>query len=434
MQIITSTLMRPFFLQETPKEPEEPEVKLEGEELLAALKKQLEYYFSRENVSKDAYLVSQMDAQMFVQIAVIQQFAKIKKLTEDTELICAAVTESKICIVNADKSAIKPAIKAERSTIILRDIPSDTKEEDVRAIFEGSGEVKSVRSDVGDTWFVTMATEQEAVSTLLKIRTSGKKFNDKPIAARLKSENILRSFYPAPGTEAGAVPGANGMYNPRSPQGYYPNSPGGAMGGFFGPQGFSGGVNNYGYGPPQGAGKGGGFYGGKGTGPMGYGPMDGYGYAPSEGAKGRYENREMAANDRGKGRQPARTRPTEGKGKGGEREGRKAGQGQGGQISQGGQPNQRGQPREAGQRNAKGKQAYAQGQPSRDTAAQRNLLTSANFPPLGGSSAGGNTQAQTKPGYDGKFTKYSTVRTPLGVCIRTCIPWPLMYFFTIIPV
>ena len=45
----------------------------EGEELKAAIKKQLEYYFSRENISKDAYLVSQMDSQMYVPIAVIQQ-------------------------------------------------------------------------------------------------------------------------------------------------------------------------------------------------------------------------------------------------------------------------------------------------------------------------------------------------------------------------
>jgi hypothetical protein len=371
-------------------------------------------------VSKDAFLVSQMNAQMFVQVAVIQQFAKIKKLTEDTELICQAVADSKICIVNADKSAIKPAIKAERNTIILRDIPSDTKEEDVRNIFEGNGEVKSVRSDVGDTWFVTMATEKEAVGALLNLRTSGKKFNDKPIMARLKSENILRSFYPAPGSEAGAMAGgANGVYNPRSPQGYYPNS---GMGGFFGPQqGFNGQVNNYGYGPPQG-GKGGGFY-GKGAGPMGYGPMDGYAYAGGPeggGGKGpRYENREMGANDRGKGRQTTNSRNTprgqDGKGKGGERENRKAQQGQGGQISQGGNT-PRNQTREGQNRNTKGgKQAYQQGsQPQqRDNAAQRNLLTEANFPALGGSLKGGkaNAQAQTKPGYDGKFTKYSMVRT-----------------------
>jgi hypothetical protein len=33
--------------------------------------------------------------------------------------------------LNEEKTAIKPNIKAERNTVILRDIPSDTKEEEV---------------------------------------------------------------------------------------------------------------------------------------------------------------------------------------------------------------------------------------------------------------------------------------------------------------
>ena len=45
----------------------------EGAELLAALQKQIEFYFSRENLNKDQYLVSQMDSQMFVPVVTIQQ-------------------------------------------------------------------------------------------------------------------------------------------------------------------------------------------------------------------------------------------------------------------------------------------------------------------------------------------------------------------------
>ena len=97
--------------------------------------------------------------------------------------------------VNGDY--VKPNIKAERNTIILREIPSDTAPDAVKAIFDGveGATVASVRADVGDTWFVTMGSEDEAYTTLQRVGSL--KFQDKPIKARLKSENILRSFYPA---------------------------------------------------------------------------------------------------------------------------------------------------------------------------------------------------------------------------------------------
>jgi hypothetical protein len=54
----------------------------EGEPLCEALAKQIDYYFSRANLSNDAYLVSQMDAQLFVPVATICNFAKMKSYTE----------------------------------------------------------------------------------------------------------------------------------------------------------------------------------------------------------------------------------------------------------------------------------------------------------------------------------------------------------------
>lgn len=125
--------------------------------------------------------------------------------------------------MNATNDAIKPNIKSERNTIILREIPSATKPEDVEAIFTGcGGKVESVRSDVGDTWFVTMASEEDAVNTLLALRS--KTFNDAPIKARLKSENTLKSFFPTQPAESAVAPGASyggrGYYG-AAPTGYY---------------------------------------------------------------------------------------------------------------------------------------------------------------------------------------------------------------------
>ncbi|TMW60838.1 hypothetical protein Poli38472_000880 [Pythium oligandrum] len=200
--------------------------KLVGEELKKAIKQQVEFYFSRANLANDAYLVSQMNSQMYVPVDTIIAFGKIKQLTESAALLVEAVADSTVVSLNETKDAIKPTIKSERNTIILREIPSATQPEEVKAIFEGSGEVVNVRSDVGDTWFVTMASEDDAVKTLLALRS--KTFNNAPIKARLKSENLLRSFYPTQQVEpvvaaSGVSAYARGYYATGPAGGYYDN-------------------------------------------------------------------------------------------------------------------------------------------------------------------------------------------------------------------
>jgi hypothetical protein len=51
------------------------------------LKRQLEYYFSPENLMKDTYLVSQMDSEQYVPISTIASFEQVKKLTQDIDLV-----------------------------------------------------------------------------------------------------------------------------------------------------------------------------------------------------------------------------------------------------------------------------------------------------------------------------------------------------------
>ena len=49
---------------------------LSEEELVVAIRKQLEYYFSKENLQQDAYLTSQMDGNMSVPITTIMSVSK----------------------------------------------------------------------------------------------------------------------------------------------------------------------------------------------------------------------------------------------------------------------------------------------------------------------------------------------------------------------
>ncbi|KAL7680175.1 putative lupus La protein [Plasmopara halstedii] len=195
---------------------DQPVKALEGAELKEAIKRQVEFYFSRSNLANDAYLVSQMNSQMYVPVEVIINFSKIKQLTDNTMLLVEAVQDSTVCSLSSSKDAIKPNIKSERTTIILREIPSSTKPEEVEAIFKDCGKVIGVRSDVGDTWFITMSSEAEAVDTLLALRS--KTLNGAAIKARLKSENILKSFYPTQPAENVIAPSVGVPYGGR---GYY---------------------------------------------------------------------------------------------------------------------------------------------------------------------------------------------------------------------
>jgi len=144
--------------------------------LLDALRKQVEYYFSQQNLQSDAYLTSQMDANMTCPIAVVMKFSKIKTLTEDEAVLRKALELSSLTVVD---DRIKANLKAVgRSTIILREIPADATEDEVKEIFafDGCKPITSMRSDVGDTWFVVMDSEEDAKDTLIDLKLKKRTF------------------------------------------------------------------------------------------------------------------------------------------------------------------------------------------------------------------------------------------------------------------
>lgn len=169
---------------------------MDKDQLLDAVRNQVEYYFSKENLQSDAYLTSQMDANLTVPINVVMKFAKMKALTEDESVLRKALETSSLTVIN---DRIKANIKAAgRSTIILREIPSDAAEDEVKEIFnfEGCKPITSMRSDIGDTWFVMMDNEEDAKDTLLDLKLKKRLFRGQGVKGRLKSETVVRSFYP----------------------------------------------------------------------------------------------------------------------------------------------------------------------------------------------------------------------------------------------
>lgn len=69
----------------------------------AALLKQIEYYFSSENLCKDVYLRSQMDEQGWVHITLIASFPKVRKLTNNIQYILETIRFSSFVEVQGEK-------------------------------------------------------------------------------------------------------------------------------------------------------------------------------------------------------------------------------------------------------------------------------------------------------------------------------------------
>ncbi|KAG9457103.1 hypothetical protein H6P81_001611 [Aristolochia fimbriata] len=72
-------------------------------DLCRSLRSQIEYYFSDENLVKDAYLKGQMDDQGWVSVHLIAGFRRVKAMTEDVSLILKALEPSTRIEVQGNK-------------------------------------------------------------------------------------------------------------------------------------------------------------------------------------------------------------------------------------------------------------------------------------------------------------------------------------------
>ncbi|KAI8973483.1 hypothetical protein BDF20DRAFT_882624 [Mycotypha africana] len=160
------------------------------------LKKQLEYYFSRQNLVNDSYLVSQMDEDSYVPITVIANFKRVREHTNgDMDLIVKTLRELSTVTVNDSGTKVKPnaSLQPKRNTVIFRDVPDCTEDEMNQLLKDlNSPTVQLMKKDFGNMWYFTFETEEDALKLLTLVR--GKDFKDQPIAARMKSEPVIRVY------------------------------------------------------------------------------------------------------------------------------------------------------------------------------------------------------------------------------------------------
>lgn len=215
-----------------------------------AIVRQVEWYMGRVNLLSDAFLKAQMDDDLWVDLAVIVAFPKMKALaasnpavTEKTHIARLLAARSVVVDVDEERAVIRPAW-AQRSSLIIRECPAATNPAVITALFDGNADPAmpvpvSVHPDVGDTWFVIFDTRDGARIALDKIKD--KTINGAPIKARAKDEsgltrgpdhlqNLASPMAGAPGAPA---TGVQNMFNtpPTSAQGhgYAPVSPAAPM-------------------------------------------------------------------------------------------------------------------------------------------------------------------------------------------------------------
>uniref|UniRef100_A0A8C2LTW0 HTH La-type RNA-binding domain-containing protein n=1 Tax=Cricetulus griseus TaxID=10029 RepID=A0A8C2LTW0_CRIGR len=140
------------------------------EDLKDCLKKQLEFCFSRENLSKDLYLTSQMDGNQFIPISTVANLEEIKKLTTDQDLILEVLRSSPLVQVDEKGEKVRPSHK--RCIVILREIPETTPVEEVKALFKNGNCPKVISCEFAQnsTWYITFQSDTDAQQAFQYLR------------------------------------------------------------------------------------------------------------------------------------------------------------------------------------------------------------------------------------------------------------------------
>ncbi|KAJ3685131.1 hypothetical protein LUZ61_014295 [Rhynchospora tenuis] len=142
------------------EEDHEPEVVSSGDgtlsdELRAQIVRQVEYYFSDENLPTDKFLLKYVkkNGRGSVPIGVIASFRKMKKLVKDPSLIEAALRTSSKLVVSEDGKKVRrlnplPIIVERKDdklrTVVVENLPENYSEESIRQTFGEIGKIVKI--------------------------------------------------------------------------------------------------------------------------------------------------------------------------------------------------------------------------------------------------------------------------------------------------
>lgn len=172
-----------------------PDGNLDEDSLRQLLKTKLENCFSRDNLSSDTYLQSQMDSDQYLPITTIANLEQIQELTTDLQLVVQLLRECASVQVDEKGEKVRPNLN--RCIVILREIPEATPVEDVQALFAGENCPKFVSCEFAhnNNWYVTFDSDTDAQRAYQYLREEVQNFQGKPIMARIKAKPLIRMTY-----------------------------------------------------------------------------------------------------------------------------------------------------------------------------------------------------------------------------------------------
>ncbi|KAH9423679.1 La- protein 4 [Dermatophagoides pteronyssinus] len=183
-------------------------------ELCEQLRHQLEYYFSYKNLSKDQYLVSQMDDEQYVAISIVANFDKIRRLTNDLDLVVQVLRDSTEVTVDETGTKVKPNSK--RRVVILRDVPVEITRDTIIKIFEESKcpvKLEKCESTHNQSYYLYFHGDEDAQKAMTYLRDDLVYYptTQIPILARIKAKPTVRHHTNQ--TNTNPVLGPNGKPN-----------------------------------------------------------------------------------------------------------------------------------------------------------------------------------------------------------------------------
>jgi len=99
---------------------------------LSALQDALESILSKKNLVSDQFLAGSMNPQMYIAIPFLLTHQKIRDMNATEADIAVAAERSSKLGVDEKKEMVRPLLKAKRNVVILRDVPADVVEADIR--------------------------------------------------------------------------------------------------------------------------------------------------------------------------------------------------------------------------------------------------------------------------------------------------------------
>lgn len=121
--------------------------RLRKKALHAAILKQMEFYFSDANLSKDRFLSNLIKEDPYVDLSVFLKFNKIRELTTDINRISKGVQASTILSLSEDGMKVRritpiaPKENTDECTVYVQNLPPDADHETLSSIFSQYGQV-----------------------------------------------------------------------------------------------------------------------------------------------------------------------------------------------------------------------------------------------------------------------------------------------------